>query len=169
MSNRVSRYLLTCCAVIIYLQTTIAVGHQLKTALTEISLNQNSNELEVSHRFYLHDAEQAVKILLDPNADLLGNTDTGALFSEYVSSHFSLTIDDGSAHTLAILGHENDGKYFWVYQTLPIQAALHKLAVSHSSLQEIWPSQINLINVELGGVVKSLTFDAKETWQHLYF
>ena len=67
-----------------------ALAHEMKTALTRVLFNTRSGNLEVMHRFYVHDAEHGVKELFDKSADLLNSEQTQQTFSQYVSEHFAL-------------------------------------------------------------------------------
>ena len=143
------------------------VAHELKTALTRVVFNPRSGNIEVMHRFYVHDAEHGVKQLFDKSADLLNSEQTQNTFSQYVSEHFSLQRLDGEVLPLTLLGGQLDGRYFWVYQEMPIPAQLDGLRIKHDSLQAIWPSQLNVVNVEGRGKVQSLSFDKDSRWQSL--
>ncbi|WP_299805103.1 DUF6702 family protein [uncultured Shewanella sp.] len=139
-------------------------GHQQKTAVTSVKFNQRLQYIEVMHKFYLHDAEHAVKKLFDPSADILSSAETQQTFAEYVQRHFALKQDNGSSIPLTFVGIEIDGKYLWVYQEKPIPKKLTGLKISNGALHDLWPAQINLVNVEGKGKVKSVLFDSESSW-----
>ena len=145
------------------------LAHEMKTALTKVLFNARSGNLEVMHRFYVHDAEHAVKELFDKSADLLASEQTQQTFSQYVSEHFALQTSQGEVLPLTLLGGQLDGRFFWVYQEMPLPQALQGLRIKQAALQAIWPSQINVVNVEGRGRIQSLTFDNQTTWQQLQF
>jgi len=144
-------------------------AHEMKTALTKVLFNARSGNIEVMHRFYVHDAEHGVKQLFDKSADLLNSEQTQQLFNQYVSEHFALTSLSGQPIPLSLLGGQLDGRYFWVYQEAAMPGELDGLRVQHSSLQALWPSQVNTVNIEGRGAVTSLNFDNKTDWQQLQF
>ncbi|WP_369796892.1 DUF6702 family protein [Arsukibacterium sp. MJ3] len=39
----------------------------------------------------------------------------------------------------------------------------------HRALQELWPAQVNTVNIEGNGEIKSLIFDYKTDWQQVSF
>jgi hypothetical protein len=45
-----------------FVSTKLAFAHQQKAAETTVLFNKRSGQLEVSHRFYMHDTEHAVLI-----------------------------------------------------------------------------------------------------------
>ncbi len=161
------RYLLSLllCAGFVY----PAAAHELKTALTTVLFNERSGHLEVMHRFYVHDAEHAVKQLFDKQADLLNSSATQHTFSQYVSEHFALQHTDGSALPLTLLGGQLEGRFFWVYQEAKLPGAITGLAVRHQSLQALWPAQLNTVNIEYGDTVKTLQFDSSVNWLSVSF
>src|SRR5690606_15838932 len=79
-------------------------AHEMKTALTKVLFNQRSGNIEVMHRFYVHDAEHGVKQLFDKSADLLNSEQTQQTFSGYVSEHFALTTLSGDVINLTLVG-----------------------------------------------------------------
>ena len=146
-----------------------ALAHEMKTALTRVLFNTRSGNLEVMHRFYVHDAEHGVKELFDKSADLLNSEQTQQTFSQYVSEHFALQTPEGAVLPLTLLGGQLDGRFFWVYQEMPLPDELKGLRIKQDALQAIWPSQINVVNVEGRGKIHSLAFDNQTTWQQLQF
>ena len=144
-------------------------AHEMKTALTKVLFNERSGKIEVMHRFYVHDAEHGVKQLFDKSADLINSEQTQQTFSEYVSAHFALATLDGQPIELTLLGGQLDGRFFWVYQEVADPGQLLGLRVKHNSLQALWPKQVNSVNIEGKGDVKTLTFSADNDWLQLSF
>ncbi len=142
--------------------STTAHAHQQKAAITRVVFNERTGTLEVMHRFYLHDAEHAVRQLIESDADIIGNEQTRAQFAEYVQQQFSLKSPSGEALVLSPVGHEVDGNFFWVYQERTLPANVSELQVIHNALREVWPDQINTVNFERGGSVTTLTFQGSD-------
>lgn len=142
--------------------TASAFAHQQKTAITKVLFNPRTENLEVMHRFYMHDAEHAVKELFDKDADVLSEK-TQQAFADYVTKRFAIADQKGNPIALKLLGFEVDGKFLWVYQETAQPTGLQALNVEHLALREIWPSQINTVNVEGKGDLKTLTFDGNTT------
>jgi hypothetical protein len=145
------------------------VAHEMKTALTKVVFNNRSGNIEVMHRFYVHDAEHGVKQLFDKGADLLNSELTQLQFNQYVSEQFTMTSLTAEVIKLTLLGGQLDGRFFWVYQEVPIPATVAGLRFQHRALQELWPAQVNTVNIEGKGEIKSLIFDYKTDWQQVSF
>jgi hypothetical protein len=135
-----------------------AHAHQIKAAITTVLFNPRTENIEVMHRFNLHDAEHAVKALFNKSADIIDDEATQADFADYVAKHFALLNSDEEALDLSLVGYEVEGKHFWVYQETAQPPALAGLKIRHDALRDLWPSQVNTINVEGNGPLKTLTF-----------
>ena len=134
------------------------LAHQQKAALTEILLNSRTGNIEVAHRFALHDAEHAVRSELGIDGDLYGSLDTRSAFAAYVADRFALTKPDGALLPLTVLGTEIKDGYLWVYQEAPAPDQLDALSVRHGALRDIWHDQVNRVNVKYGEEVQTVIF-----------
>ncbi|MDF2176684.1 hypothetical protein P2G88_00285 [Aliiglaciecola sp. CAU 1673] len=134
-----------------------AFAHQQKAAITKVLFNSRTGHIEVMHRFYMHDAEHAVGEIFGGKADIMKSAETQQQFADYVTERFELLQQDKGL-PLSLVGFELEGKFFWVYQETPIPVELTNLSVRHNALRDIWPSQVNLVNIEGREELKSLTF-----------
>lgn len=138
-------------------------AHQIKAAITTVLFNPRTENIEVMHRFNLHDAEHAVKALFDKQADILDDKTTQQQFADYVTERFTLLNSEKQSLGLKTIGFETQGKFFWVYQETEQPPVLSGLKIQHDALRDLWPSQVNTLNVEGVGDVKTLTFDGNAT------
>lgn len=162
---------LTCvlAMLVLSLSAAPAFAHQKKEALTEILFNTRTGNLEVMHRFLLHDAEHAVRQLLDPYADLIASEQAREMFAQYAIERFSLLGDDGDVLELQYVGQEMNSAFLWVYQEMPLPEQMHSLGVIDNALREIWPEQNNLVNIERNGQIQSLNFNGNTEWLSVEF
>ncbi|SFD37545.1 DUF6702 family protein [Pseudoalteromonas denitrificans] len=148
-------------------------AHQLKSAITTVLFNDRTNNIEVMHRFYLHDAEHAVSHLfkdkIGKQVDLIADKNTQETFSLYVENQFKLATLKNEKLLLKSVGHQLDGQFFWVYQETKIQKNVKGFRMSHGALRDLWPAQVNMVNVEGKGKVKTLTFSGEDTWLETTF
>lgn len=145
------------------LLTAPAGAHQDREAITKVLFNPRTGNIEVMHRFLLHDVEHAVKELRGGMADILGSEPDREFFSAYVHQRFGITDQAGRQLPLKPVGHEIEGRFLWVYAETPIPQEITALTLRHEALRDIWPGQVNLVNVERNGVVKSLIFMSGST------
>lgn len=133
-------------------------AHQQKTAISTVLFNPRTENIEIMHRFRVHDAEHAVKEIFGKTADIIDSPSTQKKFGEYVNQRFNLFGSNDTPLLLKMVGVELDGKFFWVYQETEQPTVLEDLTIRHDALRDLWPEQINTINVEGKGKLQTLTF-----------
>lgn len=144
--------------VVALLVTTSVFAHQQKTAITTVLFNPRTDNIEIMHRFVMHDAEHAVKEIFDKDADILKSPETQQRFADYVGKRFSVANANGEPLPLSQVGFEVEGKFFWVYQETKQLENHDALIVQHNALRDLWPKQTNTVNFEGLGKIKTLTF-----------
>jgi len=142
----------------------LAFAHQQKAAETTVLFSKRSGQLEVMHRFYLHDTEHAVQAIFDKNADILDSEKTQQQFAEYVAKQFLIQTLSGEPLPLSDVGYEVEGKFFWVYQETKLPEVLTGVKIFNGSLRDLWPTQINMVNIEGKGQVRTLYFSDNKDW-----
>ncbi len=145
------------------LGSSAADAHRLKAAFTTVLFNERSGRLEVMHQFYLHDAEQVASEIVGPlagrSANLFENAEDRQRFAIYVHERFSLFDKAGERLPLTLRGAEIDGDFLWVYQAMRLpEPPLDVLVLEHRALRDLWPGQVNTVNVEGRGPIRTLTF-----------
>lgn len=133
-------------------------AHQQKTAFSTVLFNPRTENIEVMHRFRVHDAEHAVKQIFGKDADILDSKQTQQQFGDYVNQRFNLFDSNEQPLPLRMVGVELDGKFLWVYQETSQPTQLDNMTIRHNALRDLWPEQINTINVEGKGKLQTLTF-----------
>ena len=141
-----------------------ASAHQQRAAVTRVLFNPNTGNMEVMHRFLVHDAEHAATLVFGKDHQLLESPAARRLFGDYVTTRFTITAEfaDGSHRPLPLnyVGEEVEGRFLWVYQEAPQPAPsrLTGLTVTCLMLRDIWPDQHNLVNIERNGQIHSLVY-----------
>lgn len=161
--NRLIRYFLSFFFCLAASAAPLVQAHQQKAAISTILFNSRTGNIEIAHRFYLHDAEHAIKGILNGKADLMKDKAVQKAFAEYVVEHFSLVLNQEIALSLKPLGQEVDGKFFWVYQEVSTLIETQQLEVTYDALMEVWPSQRNIVNIEGLGTLRSVELTASNT------
>jgi hypothetical protein len=135
-------------------------AHQQKSAISTILFNPRTENIEIMHRFRVHDAEHAVKEIFGKDADIIDSKKTQEQFGNYVHQRFNLFDSDEQPMSLKMVGVELDGQFFWVYQETAdsMQTTQYNMTIRHDALRDIWPEQVNTINVEGKGKLQTLTF-----------
>jgi hypothetical protein len=133
-------------------------AHQQKTAFSTVLFNPRSENIEIMHRFRVHDAEHAVKQILGKDADIIDSKNTQIQFGNYVHQRFNLFDSAQQPLPLKMVGVELDGKFFWVYQETTQPTKQDNMTIRHDALRDLWPEQVNTINVEGKGKLQTLSF-----------
>ncbi len=157
-------------AVSALLFSSASLAHQLKSSVTTVLFNKRTHNIELMHRFYLHDTEHAIEHIVGKQADMLNSKSDQQQFADYVAQHVAIKTPQSESMPLKNVGFEVDGKFFWVYQeaAMPKQA-LTGLQMSHGALQELWPTQVNMVNIEGQGKVRTVYFDQENQWHTVTF
>lgn len=151
---------------VLFLVLPLASAHQQKTAVTRVLFNPNTNNIEVMHRFFVHDAEHAATLIFGERQTLVESPESRQLFSSYVMNRFAIaiTLADGSVEQLPLqyVGEEIDGQFMWVYQEIAVREGIDTMSIINVALRDVWPDQSNLVNIERDGEVYSLTFQGND-------
>jgi hypothetical protein len=134
-----------------------AFAHREKKTLTTIEWDANTQMLNVIHSYHLHDAETALaaKGIID-KPDLF-SLKARAKLSLYTAKNFSLSTE-GQEIELEIIGAETEAKTAYVYQQAKLPKAPEALMVSAAMLRNIIRGQINNVDVNLTGEIRSIQF-----------
>ncbi len=145
--------------------STIGHAHQQKEAYSTVLFNDRSGNIEVSHRFYVHDAEHALADLMAKRVDIIKDEQTQQDFAEYIHKQFRLADENKTLLPLGRVGFEVEGKFFWVYQEIAQPAEIKGVYLQMRALQDVWPGQINQINVQHNGETRSVRLSLDDEWQ----
>jgi len=136
----------------------LLAAHQQKESITRLLFNPRTGNIEVMHRFLLHDAEHAMRNLFGEAVNLLDSPADRDRFERYVHARFSMVDQHQVGITLTPVGNEIDQQFLWVYAECPIPEGLSRLTLTHNALRDLWPEQINVVNVERNKTVRSAVF-----------
>lgn len=161
--SRRTLLVLGACVICLCLFAVTALAHQQKTAVTRILFNPNTGNIEVMHRFFIHDAEHAAGQIFGERQTLAESGESRQLFGSYVINRFSVEADysDGSSEPLALnyVGTEVDGQFIWVYQEVAAAEGIVGMTIVNLALRDVWSDQSNLVNIERDDKIYSLTFE----------
>lgn len=139
-----------------------AFGHRARSCLTTVTWNATTGNTEIVHRLHTHDAELGI-------GEITGRTDLSvldlegrALMALYVEERFAIADADGPL-PLDLVGAEVTGDYLLVYQERPGRLS-GTIRVRSDILKDVYPQQLNLVNIADGDTVRTLSFDAETHW-----
>ena len=137
---------------------TLVSVHPLHISVTDIAYDEKEKELEIIMRVFTDDLETAVRAARqNESIDILSpkGATTDQLVKEYILPHFEVTLD-GKKQDNIYLGHEVEGEAILCYIQIAKVRKWKTIGVRNAVIQEVYDDQSNLINVTVGGVVRSL-------------
>lgn len=146
------------CIIFAICSMALAHAHPQKAAITTIEKNERSGRVEIVHRFSQHDAEHAAHLFGARAESIITSDKAQKAYADYVLSTFEIHDPSGKEIKLEQVGYEFEGGYFWIYQETNIPELTDELTVRYSALFDVFSDQINTVNIELDGEVKTLTF-----------
>lgn len=140
--------------------TVSAFAHREPGILTTIEWNNSIERTEIIHRIHTHDAELGVAMVDNLPLLSVGNTEGMARIALYVENHFSILSEESSLD-IELVGAELIGDYIFVYQEWRDPLSTN-IFIKNEILREIYPLQINQVNIISEGNIRTLTFTEKE-------
>ncbi len=144
-----------------------ADAHRAPGSLSTIEYNPRTDKTEIVHRLHSHDAELGVGTMLEmPDLSVL-TLEGRAYIALYVEERFRIEAD-GKAIELSLVGADLAADYVLVYQEFAgrLPDPVH---VRDDILRDAFPEQINQVNIETDGIVRSLMFANDDEWRRFEF
>jgi len=133
-----------------------ALAHRGHDALTLVTLAPNGTVV-VSHRFDAHDLEPALDIIAPMAQPSLDDPDALVALKSYLMKRFSLA-SDGGWIALKPGKIDTSGGEVRVEFSGQAKGKVRTLTVRSEILSDVYPSQVNQVNVRFGDTVRTLTF-----------
>ena len=135
---------------------TTVFAHKYYFGYTSIELNGKTDRLEVIHAYSTHDLEYALTAITNHQVNL-EKTDGVETLRAYINDHFKIT-SSGEPVILSWIGMEMDHNLVTVYQESG-EFDGEELTLVNSLLVGPFPSQVNLVDLKIKALKKSLEFD----------
>lgn len=143
----------------------LAQAHRQPVGLTSIVHNETTDTIEITHRFHRHDAELALAAITRRPDILLINLESQARFALYVAEQFGIAAQAGGVEIdLNLIGAELEGDYIIVYQEYAGELP-PDFAVRDDCLRDIYPEQVNHVNIRLAQDKRTLMFANEDGWR----
>jgi hypothetical protein len=134
-----------------------AGAHRFHTGITELAFNARTGSTEIVHTYMAHDIEDLLMNMYGRQFDL-GDPDDQAVLKKYVEGRFWLQGQDKARLPVRWVGMTVDSQSVVIYQELE-KAPLSKTAAIHQAvLMDFLPEQVNTVNLNNAGSIRSLTF-----------
>lgn len=135
--------------------------------LTTISYNPTTDSTEVVHHLHVHDAETGLAEILQNAQFTLGTLESQARFALYVEQRFKIRDKaSGTAQALTLVGAKIEGDQVLVFQEIAGRLPF-RVAMRNDVLREVYPDQVNKVNVVVDTAVRTLVFSGEDEWKDL--
>lgn len=137
-------------------------AHRAPGSLSSIEWNEATGRTEIVHRLHSHDAELGVGEVLRLPRLTVQTIEGRAHIALYAEERFRIE-DESGALPLELVGAELAGDYLLVYQEwtgrLPARIRLRD-----DLLRDVFPEQVNQVNIDDAGSVRTLVFSGDIEW-----
>lgn len=140
-----------------------AVAHRAPGSLSTIEFNPRTGNTEVVHRLHSHDAELGIGAVIDRNDLSVLSLEDRALIALYVEERFLIESEEGPLH-LSLVGAELAADYLLIYREM-VGKLPDVIRVRDDVLRDVFPEQINQVNIDTDGSVQSLVFANDDGWR----
>jgi len=144
-------------ALLLLCVSTAASAHRFHFGMTDISYNARTESTEIVHTYTAHDIDALLLNLYGRQFDLSDEQDQ-AVLRTYVERQFWLADKDGKKLPVQWVGMTADAQSIVIYQELAATPLATTAVIHQGVLVDFLPEQVNTVNLNESGAVRSLTF-----------
>jgi hypothetical protein len=155
----------------IFLSFYLVLLHPLHLSVSDIEYNPETKSLEITQRLFADDLEDALHHQNSGKVDVLNPADPArlsALIGRYLQQNFQLQLNGKQTET-KYLGYEIEGDAVWVYMEVPNVRRIKSISVQNTVFFEMFDDQVNLINVDKDGEIRSLKLSSSQKRDRLNY
>lgn len=155
----------------IFLTLHLFLFHPLHLSVSDVVYKPESKSLEITQRLFSDDLEDALRTFSGRKVDVLNPPDPerlSALIGDYLLENFRLQLN-GKPVQPNYLGYEIEGEAVWVYLEVPGVRRVREIGIQNTAFFELFDDQVNLINVEKDGEIRSLKLTPEQKFDKLRY
>lgn len=145
------------CLALLLCLSTAASAHRFHFGMTDISYNERTGSTEIVHTYTAHDIEALLLNLYQRQFDLSDPQDQDVL-RQYVERQFWLAAPDAKRLPATWVGMTIDANSVVIYQEIVDTPLSRAATIRQGVLIDFLPEQVNTVNLNQDGAVRSLTF-----------
>ena len=148
----------------------LALAHAYHASIAEMRYNPARRQVEISIKVFIDDLEKALS-QGQPAAVHLDEPRAQTLAAAYLQRNLRIGTKPGEALSLQFVGLQREQDAYWLHArvSLPAGRPLTSLRLRHTLLLDLFPDQMNIVNLEVGGKKQSALFRAGNEEQELRF
>ena len=146
-----------------------AWAHTYHASILELRFNPEKQRLEMALKIFIDDLEKDLsKGKSAPvRTDQLSRAQLNPLLQDLLLRSVQLSRTAGKPLPLTLVGLQKETDAYWVYFTAPLPATATGITLRHQLLLDIFPDQMNIVNLDAKGRKQSLLFREGEEQQQL--
>lgn len=144
-------------------------AHKFYTSIAHAEYNSETKSLEVSTRIFPDDLELALTKRSGKVVTLDGTKDVAALALGYLQETFELKDAAGHIQKLSWVGMDAKVDVVWVYFEIKLPAAPERMLLRDRLLCELFPEQVNVVQLINGERKNELIFKRDNDFQAVTF
>ncbi|RSK35521.1 DUF6702 family protein [Hymenobacter metallilatus] len=147
----------------------VAWAHAYHASIMELRFNPGKQRLEVALKVFIDDLEKELSNgkPAPVRTDQLSRTQLDPLLLELLRRSVQFSTRPGTTLPLTLVGLQKEKDAYWLYFTAPLPASATGVTLRHQLLLELFPDQMNIVNLEAKGQKQSLLFRDGEVQQQL--
>ncbi|PWJ42847.1 DUF6702 family protein [Sediminitomix flava] len=147
----------------------IALAHPLHLSLTEMQYDQDSKALQITHKIFIDDLEDAIEKKY--NLRLRLHTEKEHAESEkyvrlYIEENFTGQINNKEIN-FQWIGMETDMESLWAYREVSKVKKINTVIIQNTILSELFDDQKNMVHIFYKEIKRTLLFDREEKTQEI--
>ena len=133
-------------------------AHPFKASICEINYNVETEHLEITLNLFTDDLEECIRertkkpLYLNTEKEL---PSAGIVINEYIQSELRIMLN-GKRAALDFMGKEHEPGMTWCYFESIEGSYPSELSVYNSIMTELYPTQSNIVHIQVGKQRKSL-------------
>ncbi|WP_375417125.1 DUF6702 family protein [uncultured Hymenobacter sp.] len=161
-------------ALLLLLLPLLALAHAYHASIAELRYNPAQKQVEISLKVFTDDFERALSQGQPTPVHLDQQPRAGALAAAYLQRSLRVGTRPGESLPLQFVGMQHEADAYWLYArvALPPSATakpLTRLHLRQGLLLDLFPDQMNIVNLEARGRKQSVLFRAGNEEQEVRF
>ena len=145
-----------------------AEAHPYHVSVAEMRYNAKTQALEISLKLFTDDLEKTLSEMAGKPVAINQSPEVKKLIETYLGKTFRIENNVWQARLPRFLGYEAEADAQWIHFEVSLKNEnLTKIKIRNQVLLEIFPDQINMVNLEINGKKRTLIFKEGEVLKQL--
>jgi hypothetical protein len=146
-----------------------AWAHANHASIMELRYNPQKLQMEVALKLFSDDFEKALSLGQSSaiSLDKSPKEQVNSLVLQLLRRSIQIGTKPGESLPITFVGIQHEHDSHWVYFTVKLARPVQTLTLTHKVFLDVFPDQMNIVNLEANGQKQSLLFRAGQEHQQL--